>query len=50
MRGNVVEDDSERWAASKPREVSQGTVKGFNFIPSTMEELSAEFQQRRNII
>lgn len=49
MRGKVV-DDSERWAASKPCEVSQGTVKDFNFIPSTMEELSAEFQWGRNII
>lgn len=49
LREKVVEDDSERWAASL-REVSQARVKHFNFIPSTMEELSAEFLQRRNII
>lgn len=38
----MVEGDSERWAASKPCKVSQTTVKGFNFIPSAMEELLAE--------
>jgi len=32
-----VGDDSERWAASKPCEVSQATVQGFDFISSTME-------------
>lgn len=41
--GKVVQGDSERWAASKPHEVSQASVKGLNFIPGTIEELFAEF-------
>lgn len=36
VRGKVVLDDSERWAASKPCEGSQAIVTSFNYIPSAM--------------
>lgn len=32
-----VEDNSERWAASKPCEASQARVQGFDFILSRVE-------------
>ena len=50
-----VEDNSERWAASKPCEASQARVQGFDFILSRVELIllqiqAAEFHQRRNRI
>lgn len=34
----------ESWVASKPCQGSKTTVQGWNFIPSAMQELFAEFQ------